>query len=312
MRCSEYLCQPRRRPGRMALVAAALLLSLAVRAQDLGVIGPVYPIAEPSLLEVILARLRDAEATGVLARLQQDAQARAKKQIEQPASIVKLTKTTKARSFYYDPSIVVPYAIHDADGKLDRRRQERRVNPLDTVSLSQALLFIDARDSAQVKRASGILDERGGQTEGDSDRRLLPRSDAPMEAAGVLRPAGNAHRQARHPPRAGTRFAGRQEAEDTHSGMNSCKRLVAVPSAVAGLALARPAAAGPTCHGRFMNPITDICWSCVFPAHDRIRVAGQRRAGRHRQSIQPDLLSAAIRRASAYRSGSGNRCAWSM
>jgi hypothetical protein len=25
------------------------------------------------------------------------------------------------------------------------------------------------------------------------------------------------------------------------------------------------AAAGPTCHGRFMNPITDICWSCLFP-----------------------------------------------
>jgi conjugal transfer pilus assembly protein TraW len=74
MRCSEHLCQPRSVflmcPGRMALVAVAMLLSLAVRAQDLGVIGPVYPIAEPSLLEVILARLRDAEASGVLARLQ--------------------------------------------------------------------------------------------------------------------------------------------------------------------------------------------------------------------------------------------------
>jgi conjugal transfer pilus assembly protein TraW len=31
------------------------------------------------------------------------------------------------------------------------------------VSLSQALLFIDARDTAQIKRASGILDERGGK-----------------------------------------------------------------------------------------------------------------------------------------------------
>ena len=89
MRCSEHLCQPCHRPGRMALVAVAMLLSLAVRAHDLGVIGPVYPIAEPSLLEVILARLRDAEASGVLARLQRDAQARAKHQIEQPAAIVK-------------------------------------------------------------------------------------------------------------------------------------------------------------------------------------------------------------------------------
>ena len=29
--------------------------------------------------------------------------------------------------------------------------------------------------------------------------------------------------------------------------------------------LSGPAAAGPSCHGRFMNPITDICWSCLFP-----------------------------------------------
>ena len=162
MRCSEHLCQHRRHVGRMAFVAAALLLSFAARAQDLGVIGPVYPIAEPSLLEVILARLRDAEASGVLARLQRDAQTRAKNQIEQPAAIVTLTKTTKARSFYYDPSIVVPYPILDADGKL-LVTPGTTVNPLDTVSLSQALLFIDARDTAHVKRASGILDERGGK-----------------------------------------------------------------------------------------------------------------------------------------------------
>ena len=23
--------------------------------------------------------------------------------------------------------------------------------------------------------------------------------------------------------------------------------------------------AGPTCEGKFANPITDICWSCIFP-----------------------------------------------
>ena len=146
----------------MALVAAAILLSFAARAQDLGVIGPVYPIAEPSLLEVILSKLRQAEATGVLARLQRDTQAKVKRGIEQPAPIARITKTTKARSFYYDPSIVVPYAIADADGKVIVA-PGTKVNPLDTVSLSKALLFIDARDAAQVGRARGILDERGGK-----------------------------------------------------------------------------------------------------------------------------------------------------
>ena len=37
------------------------------------------------------------------------------------------------------------------------------VNPLDTVSLSQALLFIDARDREQVARARKLIDERQGK-----------------------------------------------------------------------------------------------------------------------------------------------------
>lgn len=164
MRSSEHLGQPARLGlhRRTALVAAAVLVSFAARAQDLGVIGPVYPIAEPSLLEVILAKLRDAEATGVLARLQRDTQANVKRGIEQPAPVARITKTSKARSFYYDPSIVVPYAITDADGKVIVA-PGTKVNPLDTVSLSKTLLFIDARDAAQVGRARSILEERGGK-----------------------------------------------------------------------------------------------------------------------------------------------------
>ncbi|MGE0289757.1 MAG: type-F conjugative transfer system protein TraW [Bradyrhizobium sp.] len=148
--------------ARTALVVFAMLLSLVARAQDLGVIGPVFPIAEPSLLEVILSKLREAEATGVLARIQRETQANVKRGIEQPAPVERITKTIKARSFYYDPSIVVPYAIADAEGKVIVT-PGTRVNPLDTVSLSKALLFIDARDPAQVGRARKILDERGGK-----------------------------------------------------------------------------------------------------------------------------------------------------
>ncbi len=150
------------RHGRTALVAAAILFSFAAHAQDLRVIGPVYPIAEPSLLEVILSKLREANATGVLARIQRDTQANVKRGIEQPAPVARITKTTKARSFYYDPSIVVPYAITDAEGKVIVA-PGTKVNPLDTVSLSKTLLFIDARDAAQVGQARKLLDERGGK-----------------------------------------------------------------------------------------------------------------------------------------------------
>lgn len=161
MRSSELRSQAIHH-ARTALVVFAMLLSFVARAQDLGVIGPVFPIAEPSLLEVILSKLREAEATGVLARIQRETQANVKRGIEQPAPVERITKTIKARSFYYDPSIVVPYAIADAEGKVIVA-PGTRVNPLDTVSLSRALLFIDARDPAQVGRARSILDERGGK-----------------------------------------------------------------------------------------------------------------------------------------------------
>ena len=42
-------------PLRLAAAAFALMVAtVPARAQDLGVIGPVYPLAEPNLLEVIL------------------------------------------------------------------------------------------------------------------------------------------------------------------------------------------------------------------------------------------------------------------
>jgi len=143
-------------------LVAALLLSTATQAQDLGVIGPVYPIAEPSLLEVIVAKLREADASGALARLQRDAQANVARALEEPSPIARVTKTTRARSFYYDPSIVVSYPITDADGSVIVA-PGTKLNPLDTVSLSKSLLFIDARDAAQVDRARKLLDERGAK-----------------------------------------------------------------------------------------------------------------------------------------------------
>src|SRR3546814_13146742 len=36
--------------------------------------------------------------------------------------------------------------------------------------------------------------------------------------------------------------------------------------AICAIAFAPSAqAAGPTCNGKFVNPITDVCWSCLFP-----------------------------------------------
>ena len=148
--------------SKVALAVAIFLVAGTPRAQNLGVIGPVYEIAEPNLIEVILARLREAEAGGQLARLQRDAQARVRSAVESPTPVAGITRTTRSRSFYYDPSIVVPHAITDVDGRVIVA-PGTRINPLDTVSLSRSLLFIDARDAPQLARAKQLIDERGGR-----------------------------------------------------------------------------------------------------------------------------------------------------
>ena len=181
-----------RRYGSPFLLAAALLaLPPIATAEHLGVIGPVYEIAEPNLLDVILAKLRDAQSSSVLARLQQDAQRNAKRAIEEPAPVSSVTRTTRARSFFHDPSIVVPYAITDAEGKVIVA-PGTRVNPLDTVSLSKTLLFFDSRDGTQVKRARSLLNQQPGKVKliltGGSYLELMRRWQVPVfyDQNGVL------------------------------------------------------------------------------------------------------------------------------
>ena len=160
MRCSSP--GGRIRKFSVFLVLAAAFLTSVAHAQQADVIGPVYAIAEPSLLEVILSKLRDTERTGALARLQRDAQSKIAEAVKAPQPLAGLTKAKVARTRYYDPSIVVPYPITDAEGRI-LVAAGTMVNPLDTVSLSKRLLFFDGRDPQQLARARALLDQHRGR-----------------------------------------------------------------------------------------------------------------------------------------------------
>jgi conjugal transfer pilus assembly protein TraW len=151
--------------GAAALAAALFILMVAMvsaRAEDLGVIGPVYPIAEPSLLEFILGKLRAADEDGTLARLQREARARIQHEVDDPAPVAGLTRSRHPRRFHHDPSIVVQEAIRDAEGRVIVP-PGTVVNPLDTVALSQPLLFFDARDREQIVQAQKLVDAHHGK-----------------------------------------------------------------------------------------------------------------------------------------------------
>lgn len=167
MRATRPLNQRCKAHGRglhfRTMVATAVMLACQLGyAIDLGVIGPVYVITEPSLIEAIQNKLREMQASGGLERLQRESQSRIRREVEQPAPVAGITRATRARSFHFDPSIEVPYPILDNDGRV-LVAPGTRVNPLDTVSLSRPLLFLDARDSVQLERAQRLLVDRKGQ-----------------------------------------------------------------------------------------------------------------------------------------------------
>ena len=148
--------------GLLVLGAPVLGGALPAHATDLGTLGPTYEIGEPHLLRFIEERLREKERSGELQRLVEQAQARGIEAVKQPAPVSGLRPTEVARTFYVDPSFTLDHNIMDASGRLMFAAGTRK-NPLEVVSLSRQLLFFDARDARQLRRARELLADRGGR-----------------------------------------------------------------------------------------------------------------------------------------------------
>ncbi|RZI40135.1 type-F conjugative transfer system protein TraW [Herbaspirillum sp. HC18] len=141
---------------RLLVVAAALAASAHGRAVDLGTIGPLYPIAEPHLLDDIRQRLQEKERSGELKRLEQQARARGVDAVAHPKPVAGVQPAETARTFYFDPSFTLDRNVFDDKGQLLFAAGTRK-NPLEVVALSKHLLFFDARDQRQVARARELI-----------------------------------------------------------------------------------------------------------------------------------------------------------
>jgi conjugal transfer pilus assembly protein TraW len=144
------------RPLWFLLPLAALAGATVVRAEEMGTIGPTYAIEDPHLLKAIEQQLRAKEKSGELARLEDEAKRRMVDAIEHPKPLPGITRTQTARSFYFDPSIVVHESITDAYGNILVPAGTRQ-NPLEVVSLSKHLLFFDGTDARQVEWARQLI-----------------------------------------------------------------------------------------------------------------------------------------------------------
>jgi conjugal transfer pilus assembly protein TraW len=145
------------RVGPALVLAATATACTAAHAGNLGKIGPTYPIAEASFLDHIMARLREKERTGELARLEREAKVRAVQSVTNPNPVAGLRRAWAPRTHYFDPTFTLDRNVVDDKGALLFPAGLRK-NPLEVVSMSKHLLFFDARDAAQVAKAREVVD----------------------------------------------------------------------------------------------------------------------------------------------------------
>jgi len=119
------------------------------------ILGQIYEIDEPNLLDWIKSRLAKLEQSGDLAKMQEEWKDTARKRVSRPKPVEGLSKAVKESVHLIDPSFVVDKAVIDHEGRMIAA-PGMRINPLDTVNMSNHLIFIDGDDLAQVKWASDM------------------------------------------------------------------------------------------------------------------------------------------------------------
>jgi conjugal transfer pilus assembly protein TraW len=169
----------------LAVAAAGLLLGAPAAARDLGVIGPVYPIAEPDLLQEIQAVLKAKQATGEIDRLQAEASRRIQARITTPVPVAGLKRAQIPRRTFFDPSVRFDENITDQQGRVVIAAGTV-ANPLSVVTWHRELLFFDGRDPAQVAYARALVTAASGS---DAKADAEPsRGDRAETAAGAVKP----------------------------------------------------------------------------------------------------------------------------
>lgn len=133
-------------------------ISSGANAANLGVRGVTFKIAEEDLLEGIQNKLAVAQMNGELLQFQEKMKTDLKDRLDNPEAVSGIITTVKQRSWLYDPSISLDRDLSDQDGRIFYTKGTK-VNPLDSMTLTKGMLFIDGRDEEQVAWALGIKKE---------------------------------------------------------------------------------------------------------------------------------------------------------
>lgn len=130
-------------------LSISLLFSTIASARNLGVMGEVFPIKEPDLLQEIHDKLAVLQQSGQLQGMMQKMNGQAAAQIKRPVPVNSITTTVTPRVWLFNPSIVLHQSVYDGQGII-LFPSGTVVNPLSRVHLNETLLFFNGDDLHQV------------------------------------------------------------------------------------------------------------------------------------------------------------------
>jgi len=133
----------------VAFITASIVINtVPIFADELGAIGPTYPIGEESALDTILKRLKEKERTGELKRIQQQAIKRSINSAKNPKPVDGIVIVQERSQHLIDPTVTYTQAIKTDDGQIVVPAGAK-INPLIITNLSKKLVFFDGRDKMQ-------------------------------------------------------------------------------------------------------------------------------------------------------------------
>lgn len=117
--------------------------------EDKGVFGAVFEIVEDDIVELIQGKLKKLQDGRELESIQKKIQTDVIKGIKEPRGLNGITCTSTPRKFLFDPTIELNEDLKDNKGKVFAKAGSR-YNPLDYISMTKPLIFIDGEGEDQV------------------------------------------------------------------------------------------------------------------------------------------------------------------
>jgi conjugal transfer pilus assembly protein TraW len=144
------------------LLLGSLFISVNCYADNLGVVGKTYPITEPDMIDWIKSKADAMVKSGEWKKIQNQAIAKAKDQVNHPAPVAGITDAQETKSWYYTPMVKLKENLTDGRGHVIAKAgnyNALRYKPFDV-----QLLFINGNNKKQVDWALSKNSESGVKT----------------------------------------------------------------------------------------------------------------------------------------------------